>query len=188
MATNAAFEINLERVEFLITELLKAIGEDPKREGLRQTPARVARFWKEFVEYEPGNHETVFESIKVDQMVVVSGMRVYSLCEHHMLPFWCDISIGYIAEDKVIGLSKMGRIAKKHAHKLQVQERLVEQIAQDVIRIAGTKNVAVLAQGEHFCMTMRGVQMPALMTSSSINGSFNQAETRAEFTALIGKK
>lgn len=180
--------LSLQRIADLYRQLLLLIGEDPDREGLKETPFRVARFWQEFIDYDPGNHETVFESVKVDQMVVVSGMRVYSLCEHHLLPFWCDIAIGYIADNKVIGLSKLGRIAKKHAHKLQVQERLVEQIAADVIKIVGTENVAVLAQGEHSCMTMRGVQMPAIMTSSSINGSFMKPEVRAEFMSLVGKK
>jgi GTP cyclohydrolase I len=186
MATNVAFEVDTRAVERIVEQLLYAIGEDPKREGLQNTPARVARFWKEFIEYDPGNHETVFESVKVNQMVAVSGMRVWSLCEHHLLPFWCDVSIGYIANDKVLGLSKFGRIAKKHAHKLQVQERLVENIAADVIKIVGTENVAVIAKGEHLCMTMRGIQTPAVMSSSSINGSFLHAEVRAEFLSLIG--
>lgn len=181
-------EIDYDKIKDLTRQLLQAIGEDPDREGLKDTPRRVADYWREFIEYEPGNLETVFESIKVDQMVVVSGMRVWSLCEHHLLPFWCDISIGYIADAKVLGLSKFGRIAKKHAHKLQLQERLVDDIATDAMEIIGTKNVAVIAVGEHLCMTMRGVQMPATMTSSSINGSFGQHQTRNEFLALAGRK
>lgn len=186
MATNVVFEVDTRVIERLIEQLLIAIGEDPQREGLRNTPKRVARFWKEFIEYDPGNHVTVFESIKVDQMVAVSDMRVWSLCEHHLLPFWCDVSIGYIANDKVLGLSKFGRIVKKHSHRLQIQERLVQDIAADVMRIVGTENVAVLAKGEHLCMTMRGIELPAIMSSSSINGSFRNAEVRAEFLSLIG--
>lgn len=186
METNVAFNYN--KVKDLTRQLLEAIGEDPDREGLKDTPRRVADYWREFIEYHPGNHTTSFESVKVDQMVVVSGMRVWSLCEHHLLPFWCDVSIGYITGTKVLGLSKFGRIAKLHAHKLQLQERLVDDIASHVMKVAGTENVAVVAVGEHLCMTMRGVQMPATMISSSINGSFHAVEVRAEFMQLIGKK
>lgn len=191
MATNAVSKkpvVDTAHIEKLIVELLEAIGEDPKRDGLVNTPKRVARFWKEFIQYDPGNYETLFESVSVDQMVVVSGMRVHSLCEHHLLPFWCDVSIGYITNDKVLGLSKFGRVARKHAHSLQLQEKLVDDIAHDIIKIVGTENVAVLAQGEHSCMTMRGIQLPALMTSSSIHGSFKQPEVRAEFLALASRK
>lgn len=182
-------KFNYDKVKDLTRQMLEAIGEDPEREGLLDTPRRVANYWREFMEYQPGNHDTTFESVKVDQMIVVSGMRVWSLCEHHLLPFWCDISIGYITNQKVMGLSKFGRIAKKHAHKLQLQERLVDDIAKDIMKIADTEDVAVLAVGEHLCMTMRGIQMPATMMSSSINGSFrNQPEVRAEFFNLTGKR
>lgn len=190
METNAQPNATIDtvRVEEIIRELLLAIGENPDREGLKKTPARVARFWSEFINFQPGNHTTTFESVRVDQMVVVTGMRIWSLCEHHLLPFYCDVSIGYITNDKVLGLSKFGRIAKMHAHRLQIQERLVDDIAQNVISIACTDNVAVIAQGEHLCMTMRGIEMPATMVSSSIHGSFKQPEVRAEFLSLIGKR
>jgi GTP cyclohydrolase IA len=167
-------------------DLLLAIGEDPQREGLQETPRRFADQWREFVEYFPGNIDTCFESVTTDQMVVISGMRVWSLCEHHLLPFWCDVSIGYIAQDKVLGLSKFARIAQKFAHRLQLQERLCEQIAIEVQSLIATSNVAVLAQGEHLCMSMRGIRTPALMTSSVMHGMFrDRSEARQEFLQLV---
>jgi len=118
-------------------------------------------------------------------MVIVSGMKIWSLCEHHLLPFWCEISIGYIANDKVVGLSKFGRIAEKYAHSLQIQERLVEQIASEVMRVSGSEHVAVLARGEHLCMTMRGIKKPSIMTSSVMRGLFlDSHQVRAEFLQL----
>jgi GTP cyclohydrolase I len=167
-------------------ELLIAIGEDPNRPGILDTPRRFADSWREFIEYDPGRIDTVFESVETDQMVVVSGMRVYSLCEHHLLPFWCDVSIAYIAGQRVLGLSKFGRIAHAIAHRPQIQERLVQEIADAVTSIVGTEDVAVLACGEHLCMTMRGIRTPAKMTSSVMRGTFRMnATARQEFLALV---
>jgi GTP cyclohydrolase IA len=167
-------------------DLLLAIGEDPQREGLQETPRRFADQWREFVEYFPGTIDTCFESVTTDQMVVISGMRVWSLCEHHLMPFWCDISIGYIATSKVLGLSKFARIAHVYAHRLQLQERLCDQIAREIERITETKDVAVLAQGEHLCMSSRGIRTPGLMTSSVMHGIFrDKNEARQEFLQLV---
>jgi GTP cyclohydrolase I len=177
--------VNFERVKHLGRELLLAIGEDPESPGLKQTPDRWARMWREFMQFDPGTTDTVFEATHTDQMVVVSGMRVWSLCEHHLLPFFCDVSIGYIADGKILGLSKFGRIAHQMAHRLQLQERLVQNIAAEVTRVTGTKNVAVLAQGEHLCMTMRGVRTPSTMTSSVTGGLFRRdPRARAEFLSI----
>lgn len=178
--------VDKARLEELFTEVLLALGEDPTRDGLKDTPARISRFWAEFVDYDPGNTNTVFESVTADQMVVVSGIRVWSLCEHHLLPFWCDISIGYITEDKVLGLSKFARVAHQYAHKLQLQERLVQDIADAITEKAGTKDVAVLGQGVHLCMAMRGIRTPAMMTSSVMKGAFRlDPQTRREFLDLV---
>jgi len=174
------------RVRELVTELLEALGEDPKREGLVETPRRIANFWRDFIEYEPGKLDTTFSAVTHNQMVCVTGMRVWSMCEHHMLPFWCDISIGYIASDKVLGLSKFARIAHKHAHKLTLQEQLVSDISDELVAILGTEDVAVLAKGEHLCMTMRGIRTPHRMISSALNGQFHNVEQRTEFLRLIG--
>lgn len=154
--------MNVPRLERLGRELLEAVGEDPDREGLRDTPRRFAAWWGEFLGYDPGNTDTTFESVKTDQMVVVRGLRIWSLCEHHLLPFWCDVSIGYIARDRILGLSKFGRIAKGYGRRLQVQERLVDQIAAHVESVVQSPDVAVLARGKHLCMAMRGVEMDAL--------------------------
>lgn len=167
-------------------ELLLALGEDPDREGLLDTPRRWADAWREFIEYDPGTTDTCFDSVATDQMVCVSGMRVASLCEHHLLPFWCDVSIGYITGKKVLGLSKFARIAHQFAHRLQLQERLGQQIADEVSRITGTQDVAVVLKGQHLCMTSRGIRTPGTMTSSVMRGVFRaESETRMEFLRLI---
>lgn len=178
-------KVDHEKIKSLVTELLIALGEDPSREGLKETPRRIANFWREFIEYEPGKIDTTFAAVKHNQMVCVTGMRVWSMCEHHMLPFWCDVAIAYIADDKVLGLSKFARIAHKHAHKLTLQEQLVSDIAGDVVEILGTKDVAVMAKGEHLCMTMRGIQTPHRMISSALSGQFHNAEQRQEFFNLV---
>jgi GTP cyclohydrolase I len=184
MATNAQFDY--DKLLTIGRDLLIAIGEDPDREGLKDTPRRFASAWREFIQYDAGNHATTFESVNTDQMVIVKGMRVWSMCEHHLLPFWCDISIGYIADGKILGLSKFGRIAKKISHRLQLQEQLVEQIAAELVKITGSKNVAVIAKGEHLCMTMRGVELSAMMISSSLHGVFrNDPQARMEFLELV---
>jgi GTP cyclohydrolase I len=178
-------KIDYDKVKSLVTELLTALGEDPAREGLKETPRRIANFWREFIEYDAGKLDTTFSAVKHNQMVAVTGMKVWSMCEHHMLPFWCDVSIAYIADDKVLGLSKFARIAHKHAHKLTLQEQLVSDIANEVKVILGTEDIAVMAKGEHLCMTMRGIQTPHRMISSALSGKFHQPEQRAEFFRLV---
>jgi GTP cyclohydrolase I len=179
-------QIDYPAVERLARDLLVALGEDPNREGLLETPRRWASWWKEFIEYEDNRTDTVFESMTADQMVVVSGMRVYSICEHHLLPFWADISIGYIARDQVLGLSKFARIAHKAAHKLQLQERMIHEIADEVQEVTGSPDVMVVASGVHMCMVMRGIRTDATTTSMITRGSFaNRSDARADFLRLI---
>src|SRR5258708_19874510 len=139
--------INADRLaalEQLGRDLLLTLGENPDREGLVDTPRRWAAWWKEFIDYQPGTTDTTFESVTTDQMVVISGMRVYSMCEHHLMPFWCDISIGYVVRDKVLGLSKFARIAHESAHKLQLQERMVCEIATHVQTITPSPDISLL--------------------------------------------
>lgn len=179
-------QVDYPRLLALGRELLLAIGEDPDREGLRETPRRWADAWREFIEYDPGTTETTFASVASDQLVCVSGIRVASLCEHHLLPFWCNVSIGYIPNAKVLGLSKFARIAQQFAHRLQLQERLGEQIADEISRITGTQNVAVVLKGKHYCMTARGIRMPGRMTSSVMRGVFRtESQNRMEFLRLV---
>jgi GTP cyclohydrolase IA len=180
--------MNRTELERICRELLEAIGEDPRRDGLVDTPRRFADWWCEFVDYDPGRTGTAFEGVSTDQMVVVSGIRVHSLCEHHLLPFWCDVAVGYVATDRVLGLSKFARIAHQAAHRLQVQERLTHEIADGVARVTGSPDVAVLARGEHACMTTRGIRSPATMTTSVVRGVFRaDASARSEFLRLAGR-
>ncbi len=159
-------------LEKLARALLLEIGEDPDREGLRSTPARYARWWREFVSYDAGKFETTFDAVSSDQLIQVSDIRVWSLCEHHLLPFWCDVSIAYIAHHRIVGLSKFARIAHDHAHRLQVQERLTAGIADSVTAVSGSPDVAVFTNGEHLCMTIRGVRTAAKMSTSVLRGLF----------------
>ncbi|GHO59528.1 GTP cyclohydrolase 1 [Ktedonobacter robiniae] len=186
LLSNEQKRVDYPRLLELGRELLIAIGEDPDREGLLDTPRRWADSWREFVEYDPGSTETCFSSASTDQMVCVSGMRVFSMCEHHLMPFWCDVAIGYIACDKVLGLSKFARIAHQFAHKLQLQERIGHEIADEITRITGSPDVAVVLKGEHMCMTARGIRTPGVMTSSVMRGVFrSESEARLEFLRLI---
>lgn len=170
----------------LAQRLLKEIGEDPERDGLRDTPQRFARWWREFVEYDPGTIDTLFETTSTSQMVIVSDIKVWSLCEHHLLPFNCSITIAYRPDRALLGLSKFARVAHRHAHRLQVQERLVADIAREVSDITGAADVAVIAKGEHLCMTMRGIKASALMTSTAFLGRFGEESgLRAELMALL---
>lgn len=178
--------IDVDRLAELGRQLLQTLGEDLGRDGLRDTPQRWAKWWQEFLEYQPGNVDVTFETVTTDQMVVVSGIRVWSLCEHHLLPFWCDVNIGYIARDQVLGLSKFARVAHMCAHNLQLQERLVDEIANEVAALVGSPDVAVLAKGVHLCMVMRGIRTEATMTTSVMRGVFfDKPEARAEFLRLI---
>ncbi|MFF3914213.1 GTP cyclohydrolase I [Streptomyces sp. NPDC001852] len=154
-------------------QLLEEIGEDPNRDGLRDTPARFARWWREFTNYDPGSLGTLFESIGTSQLVVVSGIQVWSLCEHHLLPFNCSVTIAYRPTGQLLGLSKFARVAHQYAHRLQVQERLVDQIAMEISTLSGAPDVAVVAKGEHLCMSMRGIKAPAQMTSTAYRGDFS---------------
>jgi GTP cyclohydrolase I len=178
-------KVDFARLETLGRELLLAIGENPDEDRIKDTPRRWAKWWRDFIDHDPGTVDTAFQSVVADQMVIVSGMRIWSLCEHHLLPFWCNIAIAYIPKDKVLGLSKFGRIARSAGSRLQIQERLVQDIALEVHRLTGSEDVAVLAQGEHLCMTMRGVRMEAKMTSSVMEGAFRKPEVRAEFLSLV---
>lgn len=179
-------QVDYPRLLELGRELLIALGENPDREGLAGTPRRWADWWREFIEYDPGTTETTFSSDATDQIVCVSGMRVFSLCEHHLLPMWCDVAIGYIPTDKVLGLSKFARIAHQFAHQLQIQERLGQQIADEVSRITGTHHVAVVIKGEHLCMSARGIRTPGVMTSSIMRGTFRtDRDLRMEFMQMI---
>lgn len=137
----------MDPLELIARRLLTEIGEDPDREGLADTPSRYARWWREFTNYEPGTIDTVFEAISSNQTVMVSGINVWSLCEHHLLPFNCAVTIAYRAHGNLLGLSKFARIAHKHAHKLQLQERMTSDIADEIEKVTGSPDIAVVGKG-----------------------------------------
>jgi len=185
--------MNLERVSELIRELLIEIGEDPNREGLLKTPDRVARAYEFLTSGYRGDinkiiNEAVFESHS-NNMIICRDIEVYSLCEHHMLPFFGRCHIGYIAQKKVIGLSKLARIVDLYSRRLQIQERLTQQIARAIMDSTKAEGVGVVMECRHLCMMMRGVEKQnSVMTTSSVLGSFHEdLPTRSEFLSLIGK-
>ena len=171
--------------------LLGLLGEDPSREGLINTPKRVAKAW-EFLtigyneDLDKLINNAIFEGESKD-MVIVKNIEFYSLCEHHMIPFYGKAHIGYIPDGKIIGLSKLARITDLFSQRLQVQERLTNQIAQCLQEVLNPRGVAVVLEGKHFCMLSRGVQKQnSIATSSSMLGIFREKEsTRNEFLKLI---
>ncbi|WP_069625391.1 GTP cyclohydrolase I [Streptomyces niveus] len=163
--------IDTDRVAGLIHQLLVELGEDPAREGLTGTPDRVAAWWKEFLSPEDTPTATCFpESQLRGQLVVVGGMSVWSLCEHHMLPMHLKVTAGYVPDGEVVGLSKFGRIAQHYAGRLQVQERFTRQVAEYLTGVIGREDIAVAVNGVHLCMSMRGVRMEAARTVSGHMG------------------
>ncbi len=183
--------MNKKRVAVLIKELLKEIGEDPTREGLVKTPDRVAASYAFLTSgYQMSVKDIVngaVFSVEANNMVLLKNIEVYSLCEHHMLPFFGRCHIGYIPRKKVLGVSKLARIVDCHARRLQIQERLTAQIAHDIMDYIKPEGVGVVMECRHLCMIMRGVQkQDSVMTTSSVLGSFhNDIPTRSEFLSLI---
>lgn len=159
--------VDTARVADLVSQLLIAIGEDPAREGLSDTPARVAAWWRSFFSPEPSATPTCFTEQQLrGQLVVVGGMSVWSLCEHHLLPMNLEVAVGYVPDGEVVGLSKFGRIAQQCAAHLQVQERFTRQVTDEIIDVIGSDDVAVAVRGTHLCMSTRGVKMEAARTST----------------------
>ena len=176
-----------ERVRRLIRELIIELGEDPTREGLRETPARIASMYKEiFGGYESDSELSVQFSEDSDT-VVACDIQFYSMCEHHMLPFYGKIHIAYSPDSRVFGISKLVRLVEKYSKRLQIQERLTKNIA-DELYSQGVRGVAVVADAEHLCMKMRGVRNDALLTSSAFRGIYASKGEREGVIALIRRK
>ena len=180
-----------KKLEANTKNLLELLGEDPSREGLINTPKRVAKAWDFLTKGYTENldeliNNAIFEGESKD-MVIVKNIEFYSLCEHHMIPFYGKAHIGYIPNGKIIGLSKLARITDLFSQRLQVQERLTNQIAQCLQEVLNPRGVAVVLEGKHFCMLSRGVQKQnSIATSSSMLGIFREKEsTRNEFLKLI---
>jgi len=182
--------MNEEEIIRSIKNIITAIGEDSTREGLSKTPERVAKSYKKLFEgytKNPKDLVTVFDGEKYDEMIICKDIDFYSTCEHHMLPFFGKVSIGYIPNKKIIGLSKMPRLVEIFARRLQNQERLTTQIAQKLLELLDAKGVGVVVEARHFCMMARGVEKQnASMTTSACVGLFKtDARTRQEFLHLI---
>ena len=183
-----------DKIRDLILGLLEEIGEDSSREGLLKTPERVAQSWEFFsrgYRQKLGvsiNHAIFHEDAK--DMVVVRDVEFFSLCEHHLLPFFGKAYVGYIPDGRVIGLSKIPRVIDKFSRRLQVQERLTRQIAETIQDVLDPIGVAVVMEGRHMCMQMRGVEKQnSLATTSSMLGKFRESDrTRSEFLAIIGRE
>ena len=192
-ALSSEDDMDQESIRQAISDLLTAIGENPEREGLRRTPARVARMYGELLEgyrQDPNAlvNDALFE-VKYDEMVLVHDIEFYSLCEHHMLPFLGRAHVAYLPRNKALGLSKIPRIVDMFARRLQVQERMTRQIAECIDELLNPLGVAVVIEGLHLCATMRGVKKhDARMTTSAMLGAFrNSLATREEFLANIAR-
>ena len=184
--------LKTKKIEALVEQLLAEIGEDPQREGLVKTPSRVAaalEFLTSGYRADPARliNGAVFTQA-TNSMVIVKNIEVYSLCEHHMLPFFGRCHIGYIPSGKVFGVSKLARLVDMYARRLQLQERLTEQISQEIMSSVNAKGVGVMIEARHLCMMMRGVEKQnSVMVTSSVLGTFRESQaTREEFLALIG--
>ncbi|KUO62635.1 MAG: GTP cyclohydrolase I [Gracilibacter sp. BRH_c7a] len=183
--------INLGKIESAVRDILEAVGENPDREGLKDTPRRVARFYQEaFVglHEDPSRHLTVQFSENHEEMIIVKDIPIYSMCEHHLLPFVGQAHIAYIPRhEKVTGLSKLARVAEAFAKRPQLQERLTGQIADTVQQILEARGVLVVIEAEHMCMTIRGIKKPGSKTvTSAVRGIFQTSSaTRAEAFSLI---
>lgn len=173
-----------------ITQLLQHIGENPQREGLLRTPQRVGNAMQFLTQGYQQNPHAILQSALFEedyrQMVVVKDITFYSLCEHHLLPFFGKAHVAYIPNGKITGLSKIARVVDAFAHRLQVQERMTTQIKECIQETLNPLGVMVVIEAEHLCMQMRGVQKQhAITTTSDFTGAFNRAETREEFMNLI---
>ena len=178
----------------LVEEILAILGEDPKRDGLLRTPERVDKALKFLTSGYTKDIPTILNGalyeVKYDEMVVVKDIEFFSMCEHHMLPFFGKVHVAYLPKNRVIGLSKIPRIVDVFARRLQIQERMTQEIAQTIQDVVEPVGVGVICEARHFCMMMRGVekQHSGAMTSAMLGAFRNRKETRDEFLALVNHK
>src|SRR5215471_2474828 len=176
----------------LVTEILAALGEDPKRDGLLRTPERVDKALKFLTSGYGKDIQKILNGalyeVKYDEMVVVKDIEFFSMCEHHMLPFYGKVHVAYLPKNRVIGLSKIPRIVDVFARRLQIQERMTQEIAQTIQEVVDPVGVGVICEARHFCMMMRGVekQHSGAMTSAMLGAFRTRKETRDEFLSLVG--
>ncbi len=184
------FPVDVQRIEHAVREILLAVGEDPDREGLRETPARVARMYAELfrgLKADPRRHLKKVFVEKYDEVVLVKDISFESICEHHLLPFMGKAHIAYLPDGKVVGLSKLARVVEDISRRPQVQERMTEDIADLLMEELNAKGVTVIIEAIHTCMTVRGIRKPgSLCVTSAVRGIFRtNASTRAEVMTLI---
>ncbi len=182
--------VDHERIKLAVAELFKAIGEDPDREGLRETPRRIADMYAEIFAglfIDPAIHLQVGFEVAHDEMVILRDIPFYSMCEHHFLPFHGHAHVGYVPDGRVVGISKLARVVEGYARRPQIQEQLTTQVAEAIMNTLKPDGVAVVVEAEHLCMTMRGVQKPgSRMVTSAMRGQFKQSSvTRSEFLSLV---
>ncbi len=183
-------QIDIERIQNAVAEILRALGEDVEREGLRKTPERVARMYAELLGgtfEDPHLHLRSVFTEKYDEIVLLRDIPFYSVCEHHLLPFIGKAHVAYLPTGKVLGVSKLARIVDNFAHRLQAQERLTGQIADFLMQNLRPLGVAVVLQASHSCMTIRGIRKPgSVMVTSALRGSFKKdARSRSEVLSLM---
>lgn len=176
--------MNKDRVKRLIRELIAEIGEDPTREGLVDTPSRIAEMYEEIFKGYDAESELSIKFSEDSDVVIAKDVQFYSMCEHHMLPFFGKITIAYSPSGKVFGISKLVRLVEKYSTRLQIQERITKNIA-DELNAEGVKGVIVIAEGEHLCMKMRGVRNDAMVTTIASRGIYDKKVARADVLNLI---
>jgi GTP cyclohydrolase IA len=176
--------IHKKKIEKLLRQLLIEIGENPDREGLIGTPARMAEMYEEIFSGYKINSELDISFTEAADAIIAKDIQFYSMCEHHMLPFFGRIHIAYVPAGKVFGISKLVRLVEKYARRMQIQERLTKEIADEIMR-KGVKGVLVIAEGEHLCMKMRGVRNGSLILTVANRGIMEQKEIREHVLALI---
>ena len=175
-----------ERVKKLVRELIIELGEDPTREGLRETPERIANMYKEIFGGYDSDSELSVQFSEDSDVVIARNIQFYSMCEHHMLPFYGKIHIAYSPNGRVFGISKLVRLVEKYSKRLQIQERLTKNIA-DELNAQGVNGVVVLVDAEHLCMKMRGVKNDAMLSSSAFRGIYENKEEKTAIMTQIRK-
>ncbi len=176
--------MNKERIKKLVRELLIELGENPEREGLRETPERMADLYEEILDGYTMDSELDVTFTEESDVVVVREIQFYSMCEHHMLPFFGKVHVAYLPSGKVFGISKLVRLVEKYARRLQIQERMTKQIADELERM-GVRGALVLAEGDHMCMRMRGVKNNSKIMTIAYRGEFEKKELREHIVSMI---
>lgn len=181
-------DTDTKNIENKIKDIIRYIGDNPEREGLLETPKRVVKSYEKLFGGYKKNPESILKTFTSDnnEMIILKNIEFYSMCEHHIIPFFGKISIGYIPNGKIIGVSKLARLVEIYSRRLQIQERLVEQIANSLVKYLNPLGVMVTAEAKHLCMVARGVEKQnSIMVTNAIRGRFEKQEVRDEFLAMV---